>query len=154
MTTPTMNPDAVKALALDLTRTFPRSPKQKLAGFAIGYRTLDKCRAVIAGTAGEYHFNCPLDQMFLGFAGLDADAFKDFVATGATDEQVADWVKQHAKQQDRTAIIKWSNDLLYKRLSEMPDHIQVYMEDYMAECIPGRPITYFFDVYDIEEGRL
>jgi Domain of unknown function (DUF5069) len=154
MSNTTIMPDALKGLAKDLTTDFPRSPKEKLAGFAIGMRTLDKCRAVIAGTAGEYHFNCPLDQMFLGFAGLDAEAFKAFVATGASDEQVADWVKQHATQQDKLAIVKWSNDLLYKRLSEMPDQIQLYMDDYMAENIPGRHITYFFDIYDIEEKRM
>ena len=151
---PTTMPDTLKGLATDLAHDFPRSPKEKLGGFIIGFRTLDKCRAVIAGTAGEYHFNCPLDQMFLGFAGLDAEAFKTFVATGATDEQVADWVKQNAKQQDKLAIIKWNNDLLYKRLSEMPDQIQQYMEEYMAENIPGRQITYFFDIYDIEEKRM
>jgi hypothetical protein len=153
-TTITATP-ALMALAKNLVTDYPNSPKLKLGGFVIGMRTLDKCRAVLAGTQGEYHFNCPLDQMFLGFAGIDADAFKAEVATGASDEAMGQWVKANAKQQDVTAVVKWNNDLLYKRLSEMPDSIQVYMEDYMAENLPaGSQITYFFDIYDIEEKRM
>ncbi len=64
--------EKLKFLALDLTKpkTFPRSPRETLAGYVIGMRTLDKCRAFVAGTLGEYHFNCPLDKMFLEFTGI------------------------------------------------------------------------------------
>ncbi|MGE9291624.1 MAG: DUF5069 domain-containing protein, partial [Puniceicoccales bacterium] len=75
--------------ALDLTKEFPRSPRATLGGYVVAARTLDKCRALVAGTAGEYHFNCPLDQVFFGFTGIDADQFKEFVATGADDQAVA-----------------------------------------------------------------
>lgn len=33
-------------LAPDLTRDFPRSPRETLAGYVVAARTLDKCRAV------------------------------------------------------------------------------------------------------------
>jgi len=46
-----------KLPAKDLTKEYPRSPRETLAGYLIAARTLDKCRAVLAGTAGEYHFN-------------------------------------------------------------------------------------------------
>ena len=69
--------------SLDLSKEFPRSPRATLAGYVIAARTLDKCRAVIAGTASEYHFDCPLDQLFLTFAGISAADFKAFAATGA-----------------------------------------------------------------------
>jgi len=61
--------------ALDLRKDFPRSPRATLAGYVVAGRALDKCRAEIAGTAGEYHFNCPLDELFFGFTGIDAEAF-------------------------------------------------------------------------------
>ncbi len=76
-------------ISLDLTTEFPRSPRETFASYVIAARTLDKCRAVIAGTAGEYHFDCPLDQMLLDFTGIKAEDFKDFVATGADDDAVA-----------------------------------------------------------------
>ncbi|MBW0000057.1 MAG: DUF5069 domain-containing protein [Verrucomicrobia bacterium] len=55
-------------------------------------RAVDKCRAELVGRAGPYRYNCPLDRQFFGFAGLDADALKAKLATGAADQQLADWM--------------------------------------------------------------
>lgn len=141
--------------ALDLTKEFPRSPRTTLAGYVIGARMLDKCRAVIAGTQGEYHFNCPLDQMFLTFVGIDADAFQAFVSTGADDDAVADWIQSKATAHSKETIVQWNNDLRYKRISEMPIELQVFLESYIPENIPSEKVIYYwFDVYDIEEGRI
>jgi hypothetical protein len=79
------------------------------------------------------------------------------VATGATDEEVTDWVEKHAKPRERIEIIKWNNDLRYKRLSEMEDGVQEYMEDYIPQFVPAHlrhHIDYFFDIYDAEERRM
>jgi hypothetical protein len=146
----------VKKLAPDLTKGFPHSPHAMLAGYILAKRALDKCRAELAGTIGEYHFDCPLDNMFLGFAGLKGADFKKFVATGADDEAVAEWIGKHATKRPRIEIIKWNNDLRYKRLSEMPDGIQEYMEDYIPKNVPTaviHHIRYFFDIFDAEEKR-
>ena len=40
--------------APNLTQRPPRSPRVRLGGYTILPRLLDKARAVIAGTAGEY----------------------------------------------------------------------------------------------------
>lgn len=151
-----MNPnEKVKLLAKDLTKEAPRGARATLGGYVIAARTLDKCRAVLAGTQGEYHFDCPLDNFFFGFAEIKGDDFKAFVATGATDDEVAEWIQQNAKQREREAIVLWNNDLRYKRISELPAELQVFMEDYIPENLPQhRPVYYLFDVYDIEEGRL
>jgi len=141
--------------ALDLTREFPRSPRETLAGYVIAGRMLDKCRAVIAGTNGEYHFDCPLDNMFLSFAEIKAEDFKDFVATGAGDEEVADWITRNAKQRPRREIIQWNNDMRDMRISTMPIELQEFLEDYIPQNIPaGKIVRVWFDVYDIEEGRI
>lgn len=150
-----MNPAQLKTLAKDLTQAFPRSPRETLAGYVIAARTLDKCRATLAGTAGEYHFNCPLDQEWLRFAGIDADQFRDYVATGATDDAVAAWIAAHATPRPRSAIIQWNNSLRDRRLSEMPHPLQEFLEDYIPRCVPQhRPVYVWFDVYDLEEKRL
>jgi Domain of unknown function (DUF5069) len=152
-----MDTNKVKNLAKDLSKSFPRSPRETVAGYVIAARTLDKCRAMLAGTAGEYHFDCPLDNFFFSFAQISADEFKDFVATGASDEEVAKWIERKAKRRPRIEIIKWNNDWRYKRLSEMPDAIQEFMEDYIPEFVPAHlrhHIDYFFDVYDAEEKRI
>lgn len=144
-------------LAKDLTKDYPRSPRDLLAGYIIAGRTLDKCRATLAGTAGEYHFDCPLDNFFFGFAEISAADFKNFVATGASDEEVAEWIERKAKKRPRIEITKWNNDWRYKRLSEMPDRIQEFMEDYIPEFVPAHlrhHVDYFFDIYHAEEKRM
>ncbi len=145
----------LQLLAKDLTREFPRSPRETLAGFVIAARALDKCRSVLAGTAGDYHSGCPLDLMFLEFAGIPYDSFRDFVATGATDAEVAEWIEKNAKPRPRIEVIRWNNDLRGKRLSELPDGLQEYMEDYIPKFVPrNRPVYVLFDVYDLEEQRI
>ena len=93
--------------------------------------------------------------MFLSFAGIPYEKFKEFVATGATDAEIADWIQKTAKPRPRIEIIRWNNDLRGKRISEMPDGIQEYMEDYIPKSVPrNRPVYVFFDVYDLEEQRI
>jgi hypothetical protein len=146
----------VKKLAPDLTKGFPHSPHAMLGGYILAKRALDKCRAELAGTAGEYHFDCPLDSNFFGFTGLKGKDFKKFVATGADDEAVAKWIEKNAKKRPRIKIIKWNNDLRYKRISELPAKLQEYMEDYIPKNVPPEVIhhiRYFFDIFDAEEKR-
>jgi hypothetical protein len=148
-------PDQLKLLARDLTREFPRSPRETLAGYVIAARAVDKCRAVLAGTGGDYHSGCPVDDIFLDFAGIPYEKFKDFVATGATDDEIAGWIEKTAKQRPRIEIIRWNNDLRTKRIADLPDGIQEYMEDYIPKFVPrNRPVYVFFDVYDLEEQRI
>jgi len=141
--------------ALDLTTEFPRSPRSTLGGYVIAGRTLDKCRAAIQGTLGEYHFDCPLDNVFFDFTGITADDFKAHVATGASDEEVAAWIEANANKRKRHEIIQWNNDYRNKRICEMPIELQEFLEDYIPENIPTNKIVYYwFDVYDIEEKRI
>src|SRR5271156_5695679 len=130
----TINPN-VKQLAPDLTKGYPASPHAMLGGYVLAKRAVDKCRAELAGTVGEYHFDCPLDNMFLGFAGLKGPDLRDFLATGANDEAVAQWIEKNAKKRPRIEIIKWNNDWRFKRISETPDKLQEFMEDYIPQNV-------------------
>lgn len=139
----------------DLTKEFPRSPREKLAGYIIVCRTLDKCRAAVAGTNGEYHFDCPLDKVFFDFTGIGADQFRDFIAAGVDDAAVAKWIEEKAKPRPQIEIIRWNNEWRYKRISEMADPLQEFLEGYIPQVIPpDRRPAYWFDVYDIEEKRM
>lgn len=149
------NTEKLKLLAKDLTREFPRSPHDTIAGYVIAARCVDKARADLAGTKGEYHSGCPLDKIWLDFAGLEMDALREVLKSGATDDEVAAWVKKNAKAREEIEIIHWNNDLRYKRISELNDKLQAYMEEYIPEVIPrNRRVYTFFDVYDIEEQRI
>jgi len=151
------NLEKVKWQTRDLreNKEYPRSPRETLGGYVLAARALDKCRAVLVGWQGEYHSNCPLDQRWLRFAEIDYDAFKSFVATGATDDEVAAWIGKHAKKRPRPEIIAWNNRERDVRLSELPPETQEFMEDYIAKFIPRNRVVYhWFDVYDLEEERL
>ena len=86
-----------KFKAPDLTQRPPRSPRQKLGGFVILPRAIDKGRAKVAGTIGEYHFACPLDQRFLKFVGLEGDALLEQIKAGKGDAEILAWVNENAK---------------------------------------------------------
>ena len=145
----------MKPIPLDLTKTFPRSPRETFAGYVHAGRMLDKCRAVIAGTAGEYHYNCPLDRFIFDFTGIDAEAFKAFVATGADDAAVETWFAANSKVKVQGEIVAWNNKMRDMRVSEMPLPLQVFLEGYIPQFVPkNRPVYVWFDVYDLEEERI
>jgi hypothetical protein len=151
-----LNKQKVEKLARDLRKSPPRSPRETLGGFVIGARMLDKARADILGINGEYNFYpCGLGAFFWKFTGLDALKFREFVSTGATDEQADQWLRENATQKDPKAIIKWNNDMRCMRLSELPEKVQEYFETYIPQfCHPPSKVKFFFDVYDVEEGVL
>ena len=151
------NLEKVKLLARDLRngKEFPRSPRETLGGYVLAARAVDKCRAVLVGRQGEYHSNCPLDQTWLKFAEIDYNAYRSFVATGATDDEVAAWIGEHAKKRSRAEVIVWNNHQRDLRLSDLSPELQEYMEDTIASVVPrNRVVRSFFDVYDFEERRL
>ena len=151
------NLEKLKLLTRDLRdgKEYPRSPRETLGGYVLAARAVDKCRAVLTRQQGEYHSNCPLDQRWLKFAEIDYDAFKSFVATGATDEEIGAWIGKHAKKRSRTEVIAWNNKERDLRLSDLPPETQEYMEDYIPKFVPRNRVVYhWFDVYDLEEERI
>ena len=133
---------------------FPRSPRETLGGYVIAARTLDKCRASIAGKLGEYKFDCPLDNFFFGFTEITADSFREFVSTGADDDSVAEWIETNARPRERREIIQGNNDMRATRICDLPVELQEFLEGYIPQFLPSsRPVYVWFDVYDIEEER-
>ncbi len=83
-----------KVTGKDLTKEAPRSPHIRVGGYAILGRTIDKCRALVAGNIGEYHFDCPLDNMLFGFKGVNGADFKAQIEQGASDQEMVEWLNQ------------------------------------------------------------
>ena len=91
-----MNREKLATLAKDLRQQDPRSAHEKLAGFEMAARTLDKCRASLLGIEGDFRFGCPMDQEFFHDAGIDQKEFEAVVAKGASDEEVASWLQEQS----------------------------------------------------------
>src|SRR3954467_13471792 len=83
----------------DLTKRPPRSPRCRLGGYVILARLLDKGRATIAGTNGEFTYDAPLDQHLKDFIGLDFAALKEQLAAGKGDGEIVEWINPQAKPQ-------------------------------------------------------
>ncbi len=93
----------------DLTVRPPRSARVRLGGYVILPRILDKCRAVLAGTNGDYHYACPLDQRFFAFTGIDPELLKEQVAAGLGDGALLAWIRANAPlQREDWEIEHWS----------------------------------------------
>lgn len=94
--------------ARNLTLEAPRSPRSRLGGYVIMARMIDKGRATINGTNGEYHFDCPVDNMLFGFKGVEGQEVRQVLASGASDEDVLTWVNQHGTPRTDAEIKAWS----------------------------------------------
>ena len=104
----------MKMNGLDLTEHYPRSPKQRLGGYAHLCRMIDKARAKASGTIGEYIYPCPLDQALLEFLGISGDAFYAAVENRA-DQDILDWLTQHAKARSLKDIETWNKTFLDRK---------------------------------------
>jgi hypothetical protein len=116
-----VNTEKLRALALDLNRTAPRSPRAALGNFpAVAARLIDKCRAELVSRSGAYHYNCPMDRKFFAACGLDAEALREFIASGASDAEVAAWMRENAATPQRK-ITDWSRRFLANPLWRLLD---------------------------------
>ena len=95
----------------DLTKQAPQSPRERIAGFAIASRTADKCRASIAGTLGEYHYDCPLDNMLFSFKGINGGQFKTAVQSAKNYEDVGTWLQANGTKKTSAEIKAWSDEM-------------------------------------------
>jgi hypothetical protein len=96
---------------LDLTQQPPRSPRVRIGGYVILGRTIDKCRALLNGKIGEYHFDCPLDRMLFGFKGVAGNDFKSEVERGAGDEELARWLDENGTPKTPEEVRQWSDQI-------------------------------------------
>lgn len=93
----------------DLTKRPPRSPRVRLGGYVLLARILDKGRAELAGIAGEYKYNNPMDRHWFRFTGITPEALKAELAKGKGDGEILAWVQENAPhKRDPWEIQQWS----------------------------------------------
>lgn len=98
----------VHRFARDLRQMPPRSPYEKLAGFAILPRAVDICRANLVHKLGEYRFNSPLDHKLFAFKDIDSEEFTKAIASGLTDEEMGEWFRNHGTDKEKREVTMWS----------------------------------------------
>lgn len=135
----------------DLIQHSPRSARVRLGGFVILPRMLDKGRAELAGKNGEYHFNCPLDQHCLKFAGIDAAPLLAELKKGKGDGEILDWIHQNSTASLAPHdILAWS-DYQEKRVPSALDQRE-FFHDIHAKLAPHRnDLSTWFDILDLDD---
>jgi len=124
-----------------------------IAGHAHVARMIDKCRAVLAGTEGEYIYPCPLDERLLEFVGLTSEQFTAAVRANPTDEGMAAWFTQAAKPHSSAELEEWNRNLLARGPSSPESAVR--FKKYLDAVDPTRTdITAWSDLQDLEEGRV
>ena len=127
----------------DLTRESPRSPRIRVGGYAILGRTIDKCRALVAGNIGEYHFDCPLDNMLFGFKGVNGADFKAQIENGASDQQMAEWLDQSGTSKTTDEIKSWSDEVESGRPYDNPERRDWFVEQTKSLGLDAEKTTLF-----------
>jgi hypothetical protein len=113
----------------DLTKQAPHSPRERIAGFAIASRTVDKCRASIAGTLGEYHYDCPLDNMLFSFKGINGGQFKTAVQAAKSYEDVGTWLQANGTAKTPAEIKTWSDEMEADSIMKNPEKRAFFIEN-------------------------
>src|SRR5712691_659693 len=113
----------------NLTKEAPRSPRIRGGGYAILGRTIDKCRALIAGNVGEYHFDYPLDNMLFGFKVVKGDDFKAQIEQGASDHEIAEWLNQSGEEKTPEEIKRWADEVEASSLYNHPEKRDFFSEE-------------------------
>jgi hypothetical protein len=118
-----------KVTGKDLTKEPARSPRIRVGGYAILGRTIDKCRALVAGDIGEYHFDCPLDNTLFGFKGLKGDDFRAQIEQGASDQEIVEWLNQSGEPKTPKEIRRWAEEVETGSLYNDPEKRDFFSEE-------------------------
>jgi Domain of unknown function (DUF5069) len=118
-----------KITGKDLTKESPRSPRMRVGGYAILGRTIDKCRALVAGNIGEYHFDCPLDNMLFGFKSVKGDDFKAQIEQGASDQEIVEWLDQSGEKKTPEEIRRWAEEVESSSLYSHPEKREFFSQE-------------------------
>jgi hypothetical protein len=112
---------------------------------------LDKGRATIAGTQGEYHYNCPMDQRFTEFAGIAADALKKQLASGKGDGEILAWIQKTGRNKRTDGeIATWSSQGEQRAPSDTES--REYFNGLHSKAAPKREdIATWFDLLDVDD---
>jgi hypothetical protein len=135
----------------DLTKQAPRSARVRLGGYVTLPRMLDKGRATTLGKNGEYHYNCPMDQRFVNFVGIDPEAMKQELASGKSDSEILEWIQANAKhKRSDVEIAAWS--AYQEQRTPTDPETRAYFNELHSKAAPKRSdIVGWFDLLDVDD---
>ena len=136
---------------MDLSRAFPRSPKQEMAGLVHLPRMIDKGRAYKENKLADYIFPCPLDKIILSFLCIDAETFANMTSE-KKDDEINEWAKEIIKSKPQSNLDITNNQILERR-PDSKDRFE-YFNELRNKIDPSRTdVNTWAELIDLEEGR-
>ena len=139
---------------MDLTKSAPRSPYDKLGGVVFLPRAIDKGRAELAGTLGDYISRGGRSGRVFDFLGVPEAGFIEALKTRATDAEVWEWVSKHMTARSEEEIEEF-NDWMSSASPDTGDWTWEWFQAQLEESDNGHrsDIKRHFDRLDLDEGR-
>ena len=136
----------------DLTQHPPRSFRVRLGNYVILARMLDKGRATLAKTNGEYNYNSATDQRLVQFLGFDPDALLKELAAGKGDGEILDWVQAHSKTPRMPWEIEAWSAYLEKRGPESDAETLAMFAEYLGQHSKTREdVKSWFEAIELDD---
>ncbi|HEY7981932.1 MAG TPA: DUF5069 domain-containing protein [Candidatus Eremiobacteraceae bacterium] len=140
---------------MDLTKDYPRSPRETLLGIPMLPRTIDKARALLSSTLGEYVYGekSSFDMAMLAFLGLSPAQFLEGVRESPDDAAMSRWLASHARKTTPADAQAFAQDFLndgdddadrdrfQERRAKLPANVQDRVKGWV-------------DLLDVAEGRI
>jgi len=138
---------------MDLTKEYPRSPKERLAGIVSLARTIDKAKAYKSGTLGEYDYDCPHDRPVFDFLGTDGETFANVVAQSHSDDEIVAWLRGNTKlaKKSQAELDAFNADRLHWH--PQPGTPSAGYFESMRTALQRPDIETWFDLLDLDEKR-
>lgn len=138
---------------MDLTKSFPRSPKATVAGVTMAARAADKGRASAAGKLGEYNYDCPMDRMLFAFLGTDGVEYLAAVLSSSDDTGVVNLIEAKLASKSHKEIDDYNHHLLGHAPKAGTDGVGYFLSGRERVGHGRTDIFTWPDLIDVEEGR-
>ena len=138
---------------MDLVNGIPRSPYESMHGIVFLPRAIDKVRAEIAGTLGDYISRTFFSGMLLEFLGIEPQDFVDAVAARDSDEEVWAWIKARMTPRSATEIKAFNRRMM--TITPQDDATRERYSQFLADIGQSHrtDLTRQFDCLDLDEDR-
>lgn len=137
---------------MDLTREYPRGPREQLDGMMLLPRAIDKARAQLEGHLGEYiYYGCRFNLRLFNTLGVTEDEFLDAVRRSPDDGAVLEWIRDFVRP-ERAQIEQMNDWVLHNEPA--PDERRHFCDE-LEKVDPGNDsVNTWTGLIDLEEGRL
>ena len=137
-----------------------RSPRERLGGYVLLPRLIDKVRLHARGQLlPEYVKNLlgpsptTLDGQFLAFAGLDGEELREAILSAESDEAILVWIERHTRPRSLAEKQEWAEKIeAYQADAARVAYRRQIYPDLAAKVDVGS--LGVFDLIDMDEGRI